>query len=260
MIGGMSTAIASLPQPLVDLGMVPPSAAEARQLDERGYVLLEGVMEDGWRRRLGERLDELEGRVAVVEELRNYQVEPGTARFANLIDQGPLMDLVWSHPRVLGCAWQVFQRAFKISSLNAREPKPGQGGQGLHADWGARDAAQPFHVVNSLWIIDGMDAGNGATRLVPGSHLLPGSPGDRMADTGAAHPDQVVVHAPPGSVVVYNAHCWHGGTINRSGARRRVMHAYYTAREHGQQQEQRRWLSDATKARLGAAQRWLLDC
>lgn len=256
----MSIATDTLPQSLCDLGIIMPDAAEARQLDELGFVILHEIMDDAWRLRLGAQLDELEGRVDVVEELKHFQVEAGTARFANLIDQGGLFDLVWSHPRVLGCAWQVFQRAFKISSLNAREPKPGQGHQGLHADWGDRDPAQSFHVVNSLWLIDGYQHDNGATRLVPGSHRLRGGPRDEMADPSATHPREIHVQAPAGSVVVYNAHCWHGGTVNRSGARRRVMHAYYTARENAQQQDQKRWLSDATKARLDPARRWLLDC
>ncbi|MEK7413935.1 MAG: phytanoyl-CoA dioxygenase family protein [Planctomycetota bacterium] len=255
----MSNATATLPQPLCDLGMIMPTVAEAKQLDEQGYVILPGIMSADTRRRIGTRLDELEGQVPVVDDLKNFQVEAGTARFANLIDQGPLFDQVWCNPRVLGCAWQVFQREFKQSSLNAREPKAGQGHQPLHADWGARDPSRPFEVVNSLWLIDGYQSDNGATRLVPGTHLLPGGPRDAMTDPAAAHPDEIIVLAPAGSVVVYNAHCWHGGTINRSGARRRVVHSYYTARENAQQQDQRRWLSAETKARLNEAQRWLLD-
>jgi len=60
-------------------------------------------------------------------------------------------------------------------------------------------------------------------------------------------------------VVMINAHTWHGGTANRSGARRRVLHAYYTAREHEQQQDQRKWAKDETREWLSEAQRWLLD-
>jgi ectoine hydroxylase-related dioxygenase (phytanoyl-CoA dioxygenase family) len=68
-----------------------------------------------------------------------------------------------------------------------------------------------------------------------------------------------VAECPAGSVVMINAHTWHGGTTNLSGKRRRVLHAYYTAREHPQQQDQRRWLLPETVAWLSPAQRWLLD-
>ena len=77
---------------------------------------------------------------------------------------------------------------------------------------------------------------------MPGSHLLPGRPEDLLADPDAAHPEQIVACIPAGSVVMINAHTWHGGTVNTSGKRRRVLHAYYTAREHPQQQDQRRWI------------------
>jgi len=255
----MSTATDTLPQPLYDLGLVMPDADQARQLDDLGYVILPGIIDDAWRNQLGAHLDALEGSAPVISDLKDFQVEPGTARLANLIDQGPLFDRIWSHPMVLGCAWHIFQRPFKISSLNAREPKPGQGHQGLHADWGQREVTQPFQVMNSLWLIDGFHSDNGATRLVPRSHLLAGGPGHEMADPSAPHPREIRVQAEPGSVVVFNAHCWHGGTINHSGARRRVIHSYYTARENPQQQDQKRWLSAASTARFAPAQRWLLD-
>jgi ectoine hydroxylase-related dioxygenase (phytanoyl-CoA dioxygenase family) len=89
--------------------------------------------------------------------------------------------------------------------------------------------------------------------------LIPGRPEDLLADPAAPHPDEIIAEVPAGSVVMINAHTWHGGTTNTSGARRRVLHAYYTAREHPQQQDQRRWLTPETNAWLSPAQRWLLD-
>ena len=80
-----------------------------------------------------------------------------------------------------------------------------------------------------------------------------------MEDPNAAHPDEIVATVPAGSVIMINAHTWHGGTTNRSSERRRVLHAYYAAREHEQQQDQRRWITEETRAWLSAEQSWLLD-
>ncbi len=44
--------------------------------------------------------------------------------------------------------------------------------------------------------------------------------------------------APAGSVMIYNAHAWHGGTRNREGSRRRVLHGLYIDRADTPQQDQ----------------------
>ena len=82
---------------------------------------------------------------------------------------------------------------------------------------------------------------------------------DVLKDVGAPHPDEVIFAAPAGSVMIYNAHAWHGGTTNREGSRRRVLHGLYIDRADTAQQDQRRWLTPETASRLTPAQKWLLD-
>ena len=233
-----------------DLVITPPSAAEATAMDRDGFVILRGLVDSHWLAALAARFDELvasEGERAGLEVHR----EDGTDRLANLVDKGEVFDALWMHPRLLGLVQFVLRRAFVLSSLNAREPKPGLGHQALHADWNDLTPEEPFQVVNSLWVLDGMDAGNGATRLVPGSHHLRGQISD-------PHPDQVLALSDPGDVIVFNAHCRHGGTTNVDGRRRRVIHSYFIAAEHGQQCDFAKWVSAATCARLTPAQRSML--
>ena len=45
-----------------------------------------------------------------------------------------------------------------------------------------------------------------------------------------------------------NAHLWHGGTANRTGAPRLAMHAFYCRRDKPQQQYQKRLLRPDTQA------------
>jgi ectoine hydroxylase-related dioxygenase (phytanoyl-CoA dioxygenase family) len=137
--------------------------------------------------------------------------------------------------------------------------KPRQGNQALHADWGKRQSDEPFHVVNSIWLIDDFTAENGSTRVVPGTHKLGGSPRDYLADPAAPHPDQQLLIAPAGTVVVFNSHLWHGGTTNRTDKTRRACHVYYTAREHAQQLNQREYIRKVTYDRISPAARYILD-
>ncbi len=152
-----------------------PDPATTTALDELGYVVLPTRLTRDQLATLRQRYDDLmasEGERAGTE----VHQENGTRRLAHLVDKGTCFDAVWSAPLVLGCVAHVMQRPFRLSSLNGREPLPGAGQQALHADWGARVPGDPFHVVNSLWLLDDLTADNGATRAVPGTHLLPARP------------------------------------------------------------------------------------
>lgn len=74
----------------------------------------------------------------------------------------------------------------------------------------------------------------------------------------AAHPQEILLLAPAGSVAVVNTHAWHGGRANRSGGPRRCVHAFYTRWDKPQQQFQDGMLSEETKAALSPELRKLL--
>ena len=104
----------------------------------------------------------------------------------DLCNKGPVFDRVYTHPKVLAAVHHVISRPFKLSSLNARDALPGEGLQGMHADWGA-DYDGQFHVCNSVWLLDDFSEENGCTRLVPGSHKGQ-HPSKVLTDAQASHP------------------------------------------------------------------------
>ncbi len=231
----------------------------ARSLSEDGYVVLSEMVDEKTLSVLRSAFDEivdLEGRDAA----REHHQEAGTHRIANLVNKGRIFESAWCHPLVLSCCSHMFGRPFKLSSCNGREALLGGGHQPLHSDWkGDRGPVDSAHSCNALWAVDDLTKENGAPRLVPGSHRKSGPPEAFVDDPSATHPDEIVAVVPAGSVVMINAHTWHGGTTNRTGGRRRVLHAYYTAREHEQQQDQRRWARGETRKWLSGEQCWLLD-
>ena len=82
-------------------------------------------------------------------------------------------------------------------------------------------------IANAFWILDDMTHENGATRVVPGSHRFGRLPRGSIAQPLGHHPDEIVIEARAGDVVVTSAHLWHGGTRNVSGRRRRVAIAQF---------------------------------
>lgn len=230
---------------------------ERDQLDTDGYLPLEGVLSGEEVAAFNERLAALtlaEGDRAGLE----VHQEKGTERLADLVNKDPIFELCFSQPRVLAGIAQVLG-SFKLSSLNARSALPGQGHQALHADYGEPVAAGAYQVCNSIWLLDDFTAENGATRVVPGSHRSVSMPRDMMADPADAHPDEVLLLAPAGTVVIFNSHLWHGGTLNRSALPRRAMHSYFCRRDLPQQLDQQAYVRVNTYSRLTPAQRFILD-
>jgi ectoine hydroxylase-related dioxygenase (phytanoyl-CoA dioxygenase family) len=302
---------------LDELGVAPQllTDEQARALDEGGYVVFEGLIDADWLAALRERFEyliELEGRQGATE---GGGREQGTRRLYDLVNKGEVFDGVYTHPLLLACVRHVLGRDFKLSSLNARDAEPGQGLQGLHADWWPpRQDGEPYQVVNSIWLLDDFTPQNGATRIVPGSHRLGGTMWEHFdfaqhangqdaddlrtaaAQLGAAiaaerdsdaeagvkagralravderllekmthaaeqpYPGERLLVGPAGSVVVFNSHLWHAGTVNQTATTRRAMHCYFTARENPQQLDQREYIRKVTYERLSPAARYIVD-
>ena len=231
---------------------------EKRLLDEQGFVVLENFMSEALLVELRERVEELyaeEGERAGSE----FKQEPQTKRLANLVDKGEVFERMIAMPAILEWVRHVLGPEFKLSSLNARSANPhSDWAQPLHADAGAVPDDQGFWVCNTVWMLDDFTAHNGATRMVPGTHRRGALPQAVLADPAAPHPGEVLITGLAGSVVVQNAHIWHGGTANRTGAPRRALHGFYTRRDKPQQQYQKSLLRPETQARLSPELRWLL--
>ena len=235
------------------------SEDEKSILDRDGFLAIEGVLDDSQLETIRTRLDEL---LAAEGENAGKEVhqEAGTDRLSNLVNKGECFQVFVSHPKVLAAISHVLGGDMKLSSLNARFAKPGEGRQGLHADWGRLETPGDYQVCNSIWLLDDFTPLNGATRVVPGSQRRGTSlPGDEMTDTSAAHPDEQLVLGKAGTVVVFNSHTWHGGTLNQTDKRRRAMHSYYCRRHHAQQLDQKKHLSSETIAGLPEPVRVMLD-
>ena len=62
-----------------------------------------------------------------------------------------------------------------------------------------------------------------------------------------------------GEFIIVNSSLWHGGTVNVSGKKRRVLHLTCTRRDLPQQLVQRLYLTEALYKRMSPAQRFLMD-
>jgi ectoine hydroxylase-related dioxygenase (phytanoyl-CoA dioxygenase family) len=231
---------------------------DERRLDEAGYLVLANFMTPELLAGLRRRIDELfaeEGDAAGAE----FKQEPGCRRLANCADKGDVFLQVLSMPPLHEYIAHVLGPDYKLSSMNVRSVNPhADDAQPLHADMGAIPDKLGYWVCNSVWMIDDFTPDNGPIRLVPGSHRWGKLPQEVLADPKSRHPEEITLTGKAGTVVIMNAHLWHGGQGNRSDRPRTALHVFFCRRDKPQQQYQKQFLRPETQTRLSPPLRWLL--
>jgi ectoine hydroxylase-related dioxygenase (phytanoyl-CoA dioxygenase family) len=232
--------------------MTTLQAEQRKHLEEEGYILLPGLLSTEEIGRLSDYLETLwfeEGEGASRE---NY-VEPDARRLANLANKGDIFRSIFAHPLVLAAVETVMGTDIRLSMLNARDARPQTGGrQPFHCDTdnSGKPDARGFYACTAVWMLDDFTRENGATLLVPGSHLSGKVPKEVMVDVFAPHPEEVVLTGKQGDVVVFNGHCWHAGGQNRTSSSRRAILAHYLRAGIPRSDNRRQHLSKETRARM----------
>jgi ectoine hydroxylase-related dioxygenase (phytanoyl-CoA dioxygenase family) len=210
-----------------------PLAEHVARVERDGYTILEGVLEP-------DLVDELVDDLARLERL--YEVVPAgnsfegalTVRIYNLLAFGALYERVPVHSAVLPVVDGVLDPGCLVSSLSSISILPGERAQPIHADDQLIPLPKPHvpTVCNTMWALTDFTEANGATRLVPGSHLLDHSP-----DYGAEY-ESIAAEMPKGSVLVWVGSLWHGGGANTTDGRRVGIAMNYCAGWIRQQENQ----------------------
>jgi ectoine hydroxylase-related dioxygenase (phytanoyl-CoA dioxygenase family) len=115
-----------------------------------------------------------------------------------------------------------------------------------------------YWVCNVVWMLDDFTHQNGALRAVPGSHRWRKLPQDVLDDATQPHQDEIVLTGQAGSVIVMNAHLWHGGLMNQTAKPRTAVHTFFCRRDKPQQQHQKMLLDEELQSGLPEQLRELL--
>lgn len=240
---------------------------EINDLDRDGYLALGTLFTKEEVQEVNEKIAallQLEGTDAGAELFDSKYIrhpkEAGADRLADLVNKDAIFDIFYTHPRVLAAIEAVLGSQYKLSSLNYRAARPGQGNQKLHVDYkNAIVDGDSYKVCNTIWLLDDFTENNGATRIVPGTHKSRILPDEAMDDPLLPHPDEVLIQAPAGSVFVFNSHVWHGGTTNQTTKYRKSIHSYFCASDQSQQIDQKRYITEETRNRITPEAQKILD-
>jgi ectoine hydroxylase-related dioxygenase (phytanoyl-CoA dioxygenase family) len=208
-------------------------AAHVERIDRDGYTILEGVIERELRDALTDDLVRLERFYGVTPSDNGFEGTK-TVRIYNLLALGKLYEGIPVHTNVLPVVEGVLDDGCLVSSLSSIAIDPGESAQPIHADDQLIPLTKPHvpTVCNTMWALTDFTAANGATRIIPGSHLRDHSP-----DFGAPY-DSIAAEMPAGSVLVWHGSLWHGGGANTTDERRVGIAMNYCAGWIRQQENQ----------------------
>jgi ectoine hydroxylase-related dioxygenase (phytanoyl-CoA dioxygenase family) len=228
-----------------------PRAAEAIEAIRRdGYVILENVLSAPEVAALREALVPHFG----LHFGRTSFEGKKTERIYTLVAKGkPFEDLV-EHPLVLEVCDAFLQPNYLLTVAQAIRIHPGEAPQGFHTDdtFFPMPRPRPPLSLATIWAIDDFRADNGATRVIPKSHLwgheVPvgaatgehfgavrryglGEAEGELARFGAGETSvetpSIPAIMPAGSVIVFAGTLWHGGGANTSSAPRTAISNQY---------------------------------
>jgi len=251
------------------------TSAQRRALDDDGFFIVPDAFSAQECAEMAEEFDRLH-KVEGERGGHEVHIEPGAPRVSNIFNKSAVFDRCLEWAPLLEASRYLLGE-FKVHGANLRNPLRGQGHQPLHSDV-PRDGPDDWRLVNAIIFFDDVTEGNGPPRVVPGSHHwqalnvpdvnLGGYDVAKQVDAQserypkdpfAPYPGEVHLTGPVGTVAVCNAHIWHSGTRNESGALRRVLHLTYTRRDLPQQLVQREYLTRGLYDRMNAAHRFLMD-
>ncbi len=208
-------------------------ATHVERIERDGYTILEDAIEPQLLDVLTDDLERLE-RVFEVAPAGNSFEGTTTVRVYNLLAFGKLYESIPVHPHVLPLVERVLDPGCLVSSLSSIAIGPGEAAQPIHADDQLIPIPKPHvpTVGNTMWALTDFTEANGATRVIPGSHLRDHSP-----DYGRPY-DSIPAEMARGSVLVWHGSLWHGGGANTTDERRVGIAMNYCAGFIRQQENQ----------------------
>ena len=216
-------------------------ATHIERLDRDGYTVVRDAFEPTLARELHEHIDHLERELSIGFAGNGFEGR-ATTRVYNLLALGSIYQQVPVHPVVLALMHHLLGGDCLISSISSITIHPGEVAQPIHADDQVIPIPKPHKAVtaNSMWAITDFDEANGATRIIPGSHLADHSP------EYGRHYASICAEMTAGSILVWDGGLWHGGGANTTQERRRGLAMNYCAGFIRQQENQQLGIPLAT--------------
>ena len=203
------------------------TATQLARLRTDGYTVLERAIDGALIARIKSELAPwLGGKRMGRNDFEGFHSERVYALLAKARSIAELVE----HPQVLAIADALLPPHYLLSALLAIKVHPGENAQRFHIDDSAGGfplrRPRPWMGISTIWALDDFTATNGATEVVPGSHLWDD---ERVPDENETSRDALKVCMPAGSVVVFLGNVLHRGGANTGDSTRLGITPQYCA-------------------------------
>lgn len=187
--------------------------AHAERMRADGFTVIEDFMDAG-------KLDAFKAALAPflgAHRGRNDFEGFKTERVYTLVARGKVFEEIAADPRLMALIGRFLQPNFLLSASHAINLGPGETPQSIHADDGfyRQRRPRPPIGISVIGAIVDFTRENGATEIVPGSHLW-GEPGDPGRPNDLAEIEKMLVpmEIPAGAALVFPGTLLHRGGAN----------------------------------------------
>ena len=150
-----------------------------------------------------------------------------TRRTGSLIARSPATHGLVAHPTLIGVCDEILganATSYQLHLTQIIDIGPEEPAQMIHRDqwaWDSFPFPSGFEVeISTIWAMEDFTEHNGATRVIPGSHVWPD---DRKPSPEETVPAEMDV----GSVLIYTGSVFHGGGANHSDRARTAVNIDY---------------------------------
>ncbi|HZU58205.1 MAG TPA: phytanoyl-CoA dioxygenase family protein [Actinocrinis sp.] len=152
-------------------------------------------------------------------------------RVWNLVNKGTVFEALLRRSTVLELVGSVLGNPFLLSGIQANFVAPGDDPLPLHSDQGYVARPWPPYAMTAsvIWMLHSFTEENGATTVVPGSHIEASavSPDEMLARARLLRRGGIPVCAPAGSALVFDGRIVHGTGRNSTEADRLGVLTYF---------------------------------
>ena len=145
-----------------------------------------------------------------------------TTRVYNVVPKTRACDCLMLHPRIQALLGATLEKNYLLSNAQIINILPGETEQGLHFDGSFyRGIPRSRRNVHAAFIaaIDDFTPENGATNVVPGSHL--------WTDRRPTRAETIPAAMPAGSAIFFYGYTWHSGGANKTDKPRMAFTGQY---------------------------------